>query len=83
MIDSVWLKNENGCKHINESLINFIKDFCYLKNKPCEAPEGWINKELLLDNKIIHIRGGGGWCYHKEEYHIDCLNLIKKYINKK
>lgn len=66
---------------LDNNLIKFIKDFSYLKSKPLEAPEGWINKELLLDNKIFHIRGGGGWCYHKEEYHKDCIELINNYIN--
>ena len=71
--------NSNNIFHDN--LIKFIKEFTYLKSKPLEAPEGWINKELLLDNKIFHIRGGGGWCYHKEEYHKDCIELINNYIN--
>ena len=39
-----------------------------------------FNKELFLDNTILHIRGGGGWCYHKEEYHDDCVELINEYI---
>ena len=50
-----------------------------MKSKPTNSYEGWINKGSFLDNTILHIRGGGGWCYHKEEYHDECVNLIKKF----
>lgn len=79
-INSVLLIGENGNKYIEDKLCEFIKKFAYLPNIPKEAPRGWINKELLLNNSIIHIRGGGGWCYHKEEYHNECVDLIKSYI---
>ncbi len=78
-----------GALHINtldsigfldDKLCEFIKKFAYLPNIPKEAPSGWINKELLLNNSVIHIRGGGGWCYHKEEYHKECVDLINSYI---
>jgi hypothetical protein len=81
LIDSIWLTGENGINYLDEKLINFIKKFCFLKSKPSDAEEGWINKELLLDKKIFHIRGGGGWCYHKENYHKDCIFLINEYID--
>jgi len=81
LIDSIWLTGENGVNYLDEKLINFIKKFCYLKSKPTAAEEGWINKELVLDKKIFHIRGGGGWCYHKEDYHKDCIKLINEYID--
>jgi hypothetical protein len=81
LIDSIWLTGENGVNYLDEKLIDFIKKFCYLKSKPTNVEEGWINKELDLDKKIFHIRGGGGWCYHKEEYHKDCIKLINEYID--
>jgi hypothetical protein len=84
LIDSIWLTGENGINYLDEKLINFIKKFCYLKSKPTDAEEGWINKELILKYNdkftILHIRGGGGWCYHKEEYHKGCIQLINEYI---
>ena len=70
LIDSIWLTGENGVNYLDEKLIEFIKNFCYLKSKPINVEKGWINKELLLNKKIFHIRGGGGWCYHKEDYHL-------------
>ena len=73
----------NGENELDIKLKEFIKKFCYLKSKPANAEEGWINKELLLNKKILHIRGGGGWCYHKEKYHIDCVKLINEYIDNK
>jgi hypothetical protein len=81
LINSIWLTGENGVNYLDKKLIEFIKKFCYLKSKPTNAEEGWINKELDLDKKIFHIRGGGGWCYHKEEYHKDCIQLINEYID--
>ena len=81
LIDSVWITGENGINYLDEKLSDFIKKFCHISSKPVAAPEGWINKELLLDKKIFHIRGGGGWCYHKENYHKDCVKLINEYIN--
>jgi len=73
----------NGENDLDIKLKEFIKKFCYLKTKPANAEEGWINKELLLNKKILHIRGGGGWCYHKEEYHKDCIELINDFIDNK
>lgn len=81
LIDSIWLTGENGTQYLSDKLKKFIKKFCYLKSKPSNVEEGWINKELDLDKKIFHIRGGGGWCYHKEEYHKDCIKLIIQYID--
>jgi hypothetical protein len=81
LIDSIWLTGENDIEYLNKKIVDFIKKFCYLKSKPTNAEEGWINKELLLNKKIFHIRGGGGWCYHKEEYHKDCIQLINEYID--
>ena len=49
LINSIWLTGENGKKYLDEKLIEFIKKFCYLKSKPTNAEEGWINKELLLN----------------------------------
>lgn len=71
----------NGENDLDIKLKEFIKKFCYLKSKPADAEEGWINKELLLNKKILHIRGGGVWCYHKEKYHIDCVKLINDFID--
>ena len=81
LINSIWLTGENGVNYLDEKLIELIKKFCYLKSKPTNAEEGWINKELDLDKKIFNIRGGGGWCYHKEDYHKDCIKLINEYID--
>lgn len=47
---------------------------------PPSPLSGYLNKEFLLNNSIIHIRGGGGWCYHKKEYHRQCVDIIGQFI---
>jgi hypothetical protein len=79
--NSIWIVGENGIKYLSDKLINILLEFSKLSSKPSNTEEGWINKELLLNNKIIHIRGGGGWTYHKESYHLDCVKLINYYID--
>ena len=79
-INCVWIKGENGVEYISTELKELFLKFSKMKSKPTNSYEGWINKELFLDNTILHIRGGGGWCYHKEEYHDECVELINKYI---
>ena len=81
-IDSIWIADKNYKHCLDEQKREFIKKFAYLKNKPSNTPEGWISKELLLDNTIFHIRGGGGWMYHKESYHKECVNLINEFIDR-
>ena len=77
-IDSKWLTSKN---YLDTKVIEFIKKFSYLKSKPKDAIDNWINKELILDKKIFHIRGGGGWSYYTESYSTDCVKLISEYIN--
>ena len=40
-----------------------------------------INKELLLDNCIIHIRGGGNWDRSGFDYLNKCLDICRNFIN--
>lgn len=86
-LNCVWIIGQEGENYMSENYMSeklkeLFLEFSKLKSKPKNTYDKWVNKELFLDNKIIHIRGGGGWCYHKEEYHNDCVKLISKYINK-
>jgi hypothetical protein len=81
-IDCIWMKGENNINFISDNLKKLFIKFSTMKSKPKDSYVGWINKELFLNNTILHIRGGGGWCYHKEEYHDECVNIINEYINK-
>jgi hypothetical protein len=79
--NSIWIIGENDIKYLSDKLIEFIKKFSTLSSKPSNVEKEWINKELLLNKKIFHIRGGGGWNHHKETYHKDCVNLINEFID--
>ena len=39
------------------------------------------NKELILNNRILHIRSGGNWDYRTKEFKYKELEIIKDYIN--
>lgn len=79
--NSVYIVGENDIKYLSDKIIDLLIEFSKLTTKPIEAEKNWINKELLLNKTVIHIRGGGGWCYHPENYHKDCVNLINKFID--
>ena len=80
-LNCVWMVGEKNKKYID----NKIKE-CLIKLNNILSPpsphENYLNKELFLNESIIHIRGGGGWCYHKEEYHLECVRIIEDYIDK-
>ena len=45
---------------------------------------GFYNDEYNTGSNCIienPKRDEGGWCYHKEEYHKDCIQLINEYID--
>lgn len=62
--------DENLSDKIKELLIEFTKI----------RDDKSANKELVLDNKIIHIRGGGNWEYRTLNYRLLQLQLIKEFI---
>lgn len=41
----------------------------------------YLNKELLLDRKVLHIRGGGNWTYLQKVYYEACCDIISQYVN--
>tara|TARA_A100001037_G_scaffold257591_1_gene244330 strand:- start:7 stop:858 length:852 start_codon:yes stop_codon:yes gene_type:complete len=63
---------------INENLNNKIKNILQEFTKLREDKSA--NKELILDNKIIHIRGGGNWEYKTLQFRLLQLDMIKKFI---
>ena len=70
--------NVLNCGH-KQKIKDLLINFCGLKSAPTGVPDKWINKEIIM-NCIIHIRGGGGWSYQKEEYHKDCVKIIDNYL---
>lgn len=54
-----------NCNHKPKKIKDLLINLSNLKSAPQEAPKNLINKEIIM-NCIIHIRGCGGWCYHKE-----------------
>jgi len=57
-----------------------LQEFADMPSPPSPSHQ-YVNKEFLLDYCILHIRGGGGWCYHKKAYHEECVRIISKFIN--
>jgi hypothetical protein len=48
-----------------------------MKPTPC-----YLNKELLLDRCIVHIRGGGNWSYMKRGYLEACCAVLQEFLDK-
>lgn len=76
----IWMTGKKNEQFISDDLKELFLKFSSMKSRPKDTYDGWINKELFFKNTILHIRGGSGWCYHKEEYHNECVKLISTYI---
>jgi len=64
----------NKDKNIKENLSKLLLELCELReDKSC-------NKELLLNNKILHIRSGGNWDRRTKEYQNEIFSKIYNYI---
>lgn len=44
------------------------------------SPTKSCNKEIMLNNAIIHVRGGSNWDYKSEDFFYKQFELIKNYI---
>ncbi len=78
-LNSIWMtsKDENGLDYLSDNIKDCMNKLIKIPTPPSPIKD-YLNKEILLDNSVIHIRGGGGWCYHKQEYHLECVKIIKE-----
>lgn len=61
---------ENETNNIKEILLEYTKI----------REDKSANKEIILNNTILHIRSGGNWDYRTKEFKYKELSIIKKYI---
>lgn len=79
LIESYVLNREGVNPLLSEKILQLLLKLMKIPSPP-SPHENYLNKEIALDKTIIHIRGGGGWCYHQKEYHLECVKIIKNYI---
>ena len=58
-----------------DSIKKLLLEYCNLRE------DNSANKEIILDNCILHIRSGGNWDYRTKDFKYKELNIISKYIN--
>ena len=87
--------HKDSAKQIVDAYIDFLTDeqktfphyelllqFDHIPNHIKPIPN-YMNKEILLNYSVIHIRGGSNWCNHKLQYHQECVRVISEYIDMK
>jgi hypothetical protein len=79
------LKRINCCHYTYKHLINsksMDEKLYLLLCNLCDLREDTsCNKELLINNSIIHIRGGGNWNNYSKIFFNSQFDLIKQYIH--
>jgi hypothetical protein len=63
--------------NLDNGLKNMLLECCTFRD------DGSANKEILMDNCVFHIRGGGLWDGRTIKYYNNCLNVFIKYFNSK
>jgi hypothetical protein len=58
----------------SDNIKNILLEYCKLREDKS------ANKEIILNNTILHIRSGGNWDYRTKEFKYKELEIIKKYI---
>jgi hypothetical protein len=58
----------------SDDIKKILLEYCKLREDKS------ANKEIILNNKILHIRSGGNWDYRTKKFKYKELDIIKKYI---
>lgn len=66
---------EKTFKKESDNIKKILLEYCKLRK------DRSANKEIILDNCILHIRNGGNWDYKTKEFKYKELEITKKYIN--
>jgi len=69
------------CEHFTDSQgIPLLEAFANIQESLKPQP-GYLNKELLLNRCIVHIRGGGNWSYVQRGYLDACCDVVQSYLD--
>ena len=76
-----YKKTKNSLSEIDISIlddfVNLYKDF---KFNNVKISKEYFNKELLIDNCVFHIRGGGNWNNEGLNHYNESVKIIDKHI---
>jgi hypothetical protein len=85
--NALYLRDTNArvknisCEHFTEPQgFPLLEAFANIDDhlKPSSS---YLNKELLLDRCIVHIRGGGNWSYMKRGYLEACCAVLQAFLD--
>tara|TARA_Y100000590_G_scaffold317912_1_gene359685 strand:+ start:3476 stop:4303 length:828 start_codon:yes stop_codon:yes gene_type:complete len=66
---------EETFENESDNIKKILLEYCNLREDKS------ANKEIILNNCILHIRSGGNWDYRTKEFKYKELDIIKNYIN--
>jgi len=76
-----YKKTKNNLSEIDISILDdFVNLYNNFKFNNVKISKEYFNKELLVDNCVFHIRGGGNWNNEGLNHYNESVKIVDKYI---